>query len=60
LIQKLFLLFFILSYGVVLSKLKLGEDAITVLVESIKKKPTLWCSWIELANLIKSVETVNV
>jgi anaphase-promoting complex subunit 8 len=45
-------------YGVVLSKLKLNDEAINILVESVKKKPTLWCTWLELANLIKSVEMV--
>lgn len=50
----------IYRYGIVLSKLKLTEDAISIFLESIKKKPTLWCSWLELANLIKSIETVNI
>lgn len=45
-------------YGVVLSKLKLIDEAINILVESVKKRPTLWCAWLELANLIKSIETV--
>ena len=45
-------------YGVVLSKLKLVDEAINILVESVKKRPTLWCAWLELANLIKTVETV--
>lgn len=46
-------------YGVVLSKLKLNDEAINILIESVKKRPTLWCAWIELANLIKSVEIVS-
>lgn len=41
-----------------LSKLKLVDEAINILVESVKKRPTLWCAWLELANLIKTVETV--
>jgi tetratricopeptide (TPR) repeat protein len=47
-------------YGCVLSKLKLTDEAITVLIESVKKRPSLWCSWLELANLIKSIEVVSV
>lgn len=46
-------------YGVVLSKLKLNDEAISVLIESIKKRPNLWCSWLELTNLIKSIEIVS-
>ncbi len=46
-------------YGIVLSKLKLIDEAIHVLVEAVKKRPSLWCAWLELANLIKSVEILN-
>jgi len=40
-------------YEVLISKLKLNDEAINILVESVKKKPTLWCAWLELTNLIK-------
>lgn len=46
-------------YGIILSKLKLNEEAINILVEAVKKRSNLWCAWLELANLIKSVETLN-
>ncbi len=50
---------FFKSYGVVLSKLKLVDEAINIFIESVKKKSTLWCSWLELANLIKTIEAVK-
>ncbi|CAF0739094.1 unnamed protein product [Brachionus calyciflorus] len=46
-------------YAIVLNKLKLYDEAINILIESIKKRPSLWCSWIELASLVKSIETLN-
>lgn len=42
-----------------LSKLKLNEEAIQILVESVNKQPTLWCAWIELAYLIRSIDLLN-
>jgi anaphase-promoting complex subunit 8 len=46
-------------YGIVLSKLKLGEEAGNMFVEAVKRRPGLWCAWQELANLVKSVEMLN-
>jgi anaphase-promoting complex subunit 8 len=46
-------------YGIVLSKLKLVDEAIIIFIESLKKRPTLWCSWLELSTLIKSLETLH-
>jgi anaphase-promoting complex subunit 8 len=42
-----------------LSKLKLVDEAILIFIDSIKKRPTLWCAWLELASLIKSLEALQ-
>lgn len=47
-------------YAIVLNKLKLTDEAINILIECIKKRPTMWCAWTELAGLIKSIETVMI
>jgi anaphase-promoting complex subunit 8 len=39
--------------------LKLNDEAIQILIESVNKQPTLWCSWLELANLIRSIDLLN-
>jgi anaphase-promoting complex subunit 8 len=42
-----------------LSKLKLTDEAITILVEAVNKEPMLWCAWLELGNLIRSIDILN-
>ena len=42
-----------------MSKLKLVDEAILIFIDSIKKRPTLWCAWLELASLIKSLEALQ-
>ena len=49
----------IYSYGIVLSKLKLTDEAVHILLEAVNKLPTLWCAWLELANLIKTIDSLN-
>ncbi len=46
-------------YGRVLSKLKLFEEAISIFIDSVNKRPTLWCAWLELVGLIKSLEKLQ-
>jgi anaphase-promoting complex subunit 8 len=46
-------------YGIVLNKLKLNDEAVLILLEAVNKQPTLWCAWLELANLIKSIDILN-
>lgn len=42
-----------------MSKLKLNEEAIQILIEAVNKQPTLWCAWLELANLIRTIDLLN-
>lgn len=58
--KKLLDAFGLYVYAIVLNKLKLTDEAINILIECIKKRPTMWCAWIELAGLIKSIETVII
>jgi hypothetical protein len=46
-------------YGSVLSKLKLNDEAITILVEAVNKEPMLWCAWLELGTLIRTLDMLN-
>lgn len=46
-------------YGVVLKKLDQIPLAITVLLESVHRVPTLWSAWVELAPLIQDAEQLR-
>lgn len=46
-------------YGVVLKKLDLGKDALTVLVEAVHKEPMHWGGWMELEPLITDSTKVS-
>jgi anaphase-promoting complex subunit 8 len=39
--------------------LKLFEEAISIFIDSVNKRPTLWCAWLELVGLIKSLEKLQ-
>ncbi|CAH4013672.1 cell division cycle protein 23 homolog [Pieris brassicae] len=45
--------------GVVLKKLDLRSQAVSVLQSSIAVTPTLWCAWVELASLANEYEALD-
>ena len=46
-------------YGIVLKKLDLLKEAVTVLTESVHKAPLHWGAWLELSLLITDKDTVS-
>lgn len=46
-------------YGVVLRKLDLIKEAVAVFVEATHMLPLHWGAWLELCNLITSIDMVH-
>ena len=49
----------VFRYGIVLKKLDLLKEAVTVLTESVHKAPLHWGAWLELSLLITDKDTVS-
>lgn len=46
-------------FGVILKKLKLDKEAVDVFVESVRKEPMHWGTWLELAALVTDREKLE-
>jgi tetratricopeptide (TPR) repeat protein len=47
-------------YGVVLKEMKLVQKAIHVLIESVTLNPLLWCSWLEIVQILQGNTPSNI